>query len=180
MHVVGISGSLQAKSTTAAVLAAIGELVVTSELAAGPPTFERANGLAELPHFNPDLDVEPLPSTVAAWRATLGAADAVVIATPEYAHSFPGALKDALDWIVGSGDLYEKPILLVTASGSGGVLAGKGLLPFLEVLTSKVVGPVSIWGVTPKVTDGHFADTTDVAALRLAVDDLLALVESTA
>lgn len=184
---VGISGSLQARSSTAGVLATVGELVVAARVpgglsasegsGVGPVTFERVTGLAHLPHFNPDLDVDPAPPAVAAWRAALAAADAVVIATPEYAHSFPGALKDALDWVVGSAELYEKPILLVTASGGGGVLAGQGLMPVLEVLSSKVVGPVSIWGVSPKVVDGRLRDPDDVAALRTAVDRLLALVD---
>lgn len=183
MHVVGVSGSLQARSNTAAVLASVGELVTlkaeaeapTGAACASAPSFEVFDGLEELPHFNPDRDTDPPHPAVAAWRAKLAAADAVVIATPEYAHSFPGALKDALDWIVGSGELVDTPVLLVTASGSGAVRAGTALLPVLEVMAGHVVGPISIWGVAPKVAEGRLTDPDDLDALAAAVDLLLSL-----
>ncbi|WP_421121934.1 NADPH-dependent FMN reductase [Aquihabitans daechungensis] len=177
-----MSGSLQARSSTAAVLASIADLVTLRAAAEAPvgaacataPTFEVFDGIEELPHFNPDRDVEPPPAEVAAWRSTLAAADAVVIATPEYAHGYPGALKDALDWIVGSGELVDTPVLLVTASGSGGVRAGAALTPVLEVMSARLVGPISIWGVSPKVTEGRLTDPDDLDALSAAIELLLA------
>ena len=69
-------------------------------------------GPAALP---PDVDA-PAGGPVAAFRAEIGAADAVLIATPEYAHALPGALKDALDWVVGSGELYGKRVAVVSAA----------------------------------------------------------------
>ncbi|MGH2744638.1 MAG: NADPH-dependent FMN reductase, partial [Thermoleophilaceae bacterium] len=62
------------------------------------------DSLAELPHFNPELDGEgeEAPAPVRELRAQLTAADAVVIVSPEYAHSMPGLVKNALDWVVGS------------------------------------------------------------------------------
>lgn len=184
----GVSGSLQARSSTAAVLASIGDLVRLRATANAPvgaacataPTFEVFRGIEELPHFNPDRDVEPPPAEVAQWRSTLAAADAVVIATPEYAHGYPGALKDALDWIVGSGELVDTPVLLVTASGSGGVRAGAALAPVIEVMSARLVGPISIWGVSPKVTEGRLTDPDDLDALAAAVDLLLALATPSA
>lgn len=182
MRVVGVSGSLQARSSTAAVLASVGELVLlkaSSEAPAGAacataPTFEVFAGIEELPHFNPDRDTEPPHPAVATWRSTLAAADAVVIATPEYAHGYPGALKDALDWIVGSGELVDTPVLLVTASGSGGVRAAEALAPVIEVIAGRLVGPISIWGVSPKVAEGRLTDPDDLDALAAAVELLLA------
>ena len=168
-------GSLQGRSSTAAVLGSVGDLVTVAGGGDSDVTFETFGGLEALPHFNPDRDVDQAPTAVAVWRAALADADAVVIATPEYAHSFPGALKDALDWTVGSGELVGKPVLLVTASGGGGVRAGEGLLPVLRVLSTQLVGPVSIWGVSPKVVDGRLTDADDLAALSVAVDELLAL-----
>ena len=179
MHVVGISGSLQERSSTAAVLASIADLVTSSAPVPEPgpqmqtATFERFTGLEDLPHFNPDKDVEPVPPAVVEWRAALERADAVVIATPEYAHGYPGALKDALDWIVGSGELVDKPVLLVTASGSGAVRAGETLAPVLEVMSGCIIGPLSIWGVSPKISDGRLTDADDLGALTAAVAVLL-------
>ena len=181
MHVVGISGSLQARSNTAAVLASIAELVTAQADAeapagaasAGAPTFEAFDGIEALPHFNPDRDIDPPPPPVARWRAALASADAVVIATPEYAHSYPGALKDALDWVVGSGELVDKPVLLVTASGGGGVRAGAALAPVIEAMSAHLVGPISIWGVAPKVAAGRLADPDDLDALAAAIELLV-------
>jgi len=185
MHVVGVSGSLQARSNTAAVLASIAELVTLKADAEAPagaasasaPTFEVFGGIEDLPHFNPDRDTDPPHPAVVAWRAALAAADAVVIATPEYAHGYPGALKDALDWIVGSGELVDTPVLLVTASGSGGVRAASTLAPVIEVIAGRLVGPISIWGISPKVTEGRLTDPDDLDALAAAVDLLLSLAE---
>ena len=174
-----MSGSLQARSTTGAVLASIADLLVPPDgtsggIDAGPVTYERFTGFEGLPHFNPDRDVDPAPPEVAAWRSTLAGADAVVIVTPEYAHSYPGALKDALDWTVGSGEFVDMPVLLVSASGGGGVRAGEALAPVLRAMSARLVGPISVWGVSPKVVDGRLTDADDLAALAAAVGELLA------
>ena len=79
-------------------------------------------GLTELPHFNPDRDDVPDPA-VTSLRAQLQAADGVLISTPEYAHGVPGSLKNLLDWVVGSGELVDKPVALLHASRSPWALA---------------------------------------------------------
>src|SRR4029453_6006873 len=68
--------------------------------------------LGLLPHFNPDLDGEGAtpPPAVADLRRLLAEADGVVISPPEYAPGVPGSLKNALDWIVSSGELTDKPL----------------------------------------------------------------------
>lgn len=73
-------------------------------------------GLGALPHFNPDLDTDSPPPEVAELRSQLQEADAVLICSPEYAHGVPGSLKNALDWIVSSGELMHKPVALLNAS----------------------------------------------------------------
>lgn len=111
MNVVGISGSLQASSSNRALIDAAREL-------GGEVSVREYRGIDTLPHFNPDLDRDGAPPTVSEFRALVGAADGVLIATPEYAFGVPGALKNALDWLVGSGDLYEKPVAVVSAAPS--------------------------------------------------------------
>jgi chromate reductase, NAD(P)H dehydrogenase (quinone) len=70
----------------------------------------------QFPPFNPDLDVEPGFEAVSRLRAELRDSSAVLFSTPEYAHGIPGALKNALDWVVGSGELSGKPVALFNAS----------------------------------------------------------------
>ncbi|MCA9623176.1 MAG: NAD(P)H-dependent oxidoreductase, partial [Myxococcales bacterium] len=52
-----------------------------------------------------------------AWREALRSSDAVFMAAPEYGHSLPGALKNAIDWLIGSGELYGKPVAITAAVG---------------------------------------------------------------
>jgi chromate reductase, NAD(P)H dehydrogenase (quinone) len=87
----------------------------------------------KLPHFN-DADEPSL--AVANWRKMIADSDAVVFITPEYAYGVPGTLKNALDWIVASGDLVNKPTLLITAA-TGGEHAHKSLLAILGALTAR-------------------------------------------
>src|SRR5439155_7238140 len=88
-----------------------------------------AEQMGNLPLFNPDLDGEGAvpPPTVKEFRALLGAADGVLISCAEYAHGIPGALKNALDWIVSSGELEGKPVVLIVASAIAGACAQASL-----------------------------------------------------
>jgi chromate reductase, NAD(P)H dehydrogenase (quinone) len=90
-------------------------------------------GTGELPHFN---DAEEPSQFIVNWRNTIADADAVIFITPEYAYGVPGTLKNALDWIVASGDLVNKPTLLITAA-TGGEHAHKSLLAILGALTAR-------------------------------------------
>src|SRR5512140_1339777 len=113
MRILGVCGSLRAGSTNLLTLRAAEAMVPPGVTLRYDPAL-----LARLPPFNPDLDVDgeaPLPE-VAAWRAELREADAVLVSSPEYAHGVPGALKNALDWIVGSGELTDKPVAIINTS----------------------------------------------------------------
>jgi NAD(P)H-dependent FMN reductase len=114
-----VSGSLRSGSTNSA-------LVRTAHaVAPGGVRTTIYDGLNDLPHFNPDDDVEgePLAPAPAALRAQLGVVDAVLFSTPEYAGALPGSLKNLLDWTVGGGT-YEKPVAWVNASASPTGAAG--------------------------------------------------------
>jgi chromate reductase len=72
-------------------------------------------GLRDLPHFDPDLELDGALPAVDALRAAVSSCDAVVIASPEYGHSLPGVLKNAIDWLIGTGELEGK-IVAITAA----------------------------------------------------------------
>lgn len=109
-----LCGSLRQGSVNAAVLA-----TARARLPAGV-TATVYDGMADLPHFNPDDDREPLAAPVAELRRALAEADAVLISTPEYAGSLPGSFKNVLDWSVGSAGLYLKPTGWINPSAAGG------------------------------------------------------------
>jgi len=112
MIILAISGSLRAASSSTA--------IVHAAALVAPPgvTVSIYEELESLPHFNPDLDREGdiAPPSVAELRRRVGEADALLISTPEYAHGVPGALKNALDWLVSSSEFPEIPVGLINPS----------------------------------------------------------------
>ena len=113
MRVLGISGSLRRDSLNSALLRAAAErLPAGAELV----EFER---LREIPPYDADLELEGTPEAVAELREAMREADAVLIATPEYNHSIPGVLKNALDWAsrpAGQSALSGTPAAAIGAS----------------------------------------------------------------
>ena len=133
MKLVGISGSLRAGSSNAAVLRAAAKLA--------PPdiTIDVWEGLGGLPHFNPDLDQEDPPQPVREFRERLRSADGVIISSPEYAHGMPGALKNALDWLASDGTLIDKPVVIVTIAPTYGEFAHAQLVEVLTTMSWNVL-----------------------------------------
>jgi chromate reductase len=123
-----VSGSMRSGSSNAAVLrtvAAIAPAGVETDL------YER---LAALPHFNPDDDFDPLPAAVVDMRAGIAAADALVFCTPEYAGALPGSFKNLLDWSVGGGEIYEKPVAWINASSHAAPTGGANAHDSLRIV----------------------------------------------
>jgi chromate reductase len=130
-----VSGSLRRGSTNAAALDAIAAAEVDGV------SFQRYDGLARLPHFNPDEDTEPLHPEVRSLRAAIAAADAILVSTPEYAGTLPGSFKNLLDWSVGGGEIYEKPVAWVNVATSplGGAGAHATLRTVLGYVGARIV-----------------------------------------
>lgn len=109
MNILALSGSLRAASENTRVLCALARI-------APPHIGVRVYpGLGELPLFNPDIEF-PNPHAVAELRQALCVADAIVIASPEYAHGVSGVIKNALDWMVGNESFVNKPVGLINAA----------------------------------------------------------------
>jgi len=132
VKILAISGSLRSASTNTTLLNAAGALA--------PKNIELVvySALSDLPHFNPDLDVEPAPPAVAEFRFELGRSGGVIISSPEYAHGVPGVLKNALDWLVASGELYQKPVALFFTSPRA-TYAAASLKDTLNVMMARIV-----------------------------------------
>jgi NAD(P)H-dependent FMN reductase len=109
VDILALSGSLRAASENTRVLRA------AARLAPAQVRVVVFSGLGELPLFNPDMEF-PSPSAVAALRAAVNSGDAVLIASPEYAHGVSGVIKNALDWMVGNESFVNKPVALINAA----------------------------------------------------------------
>jgi chromate reductase, NAD(P)H dehydrogenase (quinone) len=116
--ILAISGSLRSTSTNSAVLRAAAAAAAQDGI-----QVEIADCVRELPHFDPDLEPNP-PESALRFRKACGDAAGVLVAVPEYTFGIPGSFKNALDWAVGSGSLYRKPItaLKISVPGRGGHL----------------------------------------------------------
>ena len=169
MRIRAISGSLRAASSNTSLLRAVQILV--------PPNIEIVleEGLGGLPHFNPDLE-EAMPATVVDFRARIGAADALLISTPEYAHGVPGVLKNALDWLVSGPEFVGKPVALLNASPRS-TYAQASLIETMTVMSGRICGSytVSLWGKKLDA-DGIAADAELSASIREALDTFLAAI----
>lgn len=137
MRILGICGSLQARSGNLSLLELAGSLLPEGA------SLVLYDGLRSLPHFNPDLEAEGgAPESVRSLRREVAASDALLIACPEYGHSLPGALKNAIDWLIGSGEL-ERKVIAVTASTVGhgrGVMGLAALKVTLGAVSARIVG----------------------------------------
>ena len=136
VRVLAVSGSLQARS---------GNRVLLECAACHAPEgvhVALSDVVRELPHFDPDLEASGAPASVIAWRTAVGGADAVLIASPEYGFSLPGALKNAIDWLIGSGELDGKPVAITAAVSIAqrGRLGLGALRDTLGAVNARIVG----------------------------------------
>jgi chromate reductase len=138
MRVLGISGSLRRDSHNSGLLRAAAELL--------PPgaELEVFDGLRAIPPYDADDDVDAGPEAVASLREALAAADAVLVATPEYNASVPGVLKNALDWASrphATNPLRGKPAAVVGASTGmfGAVWAQSDARKILSTIGARVL-----------------------------------------
>ncbi|MEY4518227.1 MAG: hypothetical protein RLZZ499_826 [Cyanobacteriota bacterium] len=137
MQILAISGSLRTKSSNSAVLQA------ASILAPEQIEIILYSGLANLPHFNPDLDCEPLPDEVIFLRQQIKSSDAIMISSPEYAHGVPGSLKNALDWLVSSTEFPGKLVALINTNPRA-TIALNSLTEILVTMSAQIVEPANL------------------------------------
>ena len=175
MKVLAISGSLRRESHNAKLLRAAGELL--------PPSAEMElfDGLAGVPPYNEDDDVDPAPPAVQRLRDKIAAADAVLIATPEYNQSIPGVLKNALDWAsrpFPANAFRGKPVAVIGASTSmfGAVWAQAELRKVLGAIGARVVEDDLPVSTAEEAFDAQFKLVSSEQHQKLAeiLDELIA------
>jgi chromate reductase, NAD(P)H dehydrogenase (quinone) len=175
VRVLLVCGSLQRASANQAALD-----VARAALSATGAEAIAFESLGSIPPLNPDRGDDP-GEAVLALRASIGAASAVLIAAPEYAGAIAGLVKNALDWIVGSGELYAKPVALLSAGTSGGVFARRDLVRTLSWQGAHVVASLGIDAVSTRSVreaDGsrRFTDPTTRGEIEALASSLVAAV----
>ena len=169
VRVLAMSGSLRRASSNTA--------LVTAAVRVAPAGVEVSvyRELADIPPFNPDLDADSTLAAVLRFRAALEACDAILISSPEYAHGVSGVLKNALDWVVSSGEFINKPIALINAS-TRATLAHASLWETLTTMSGRVIGDASItvpldgtaWDANGIAQDAHCSGLLRSALAALA------------
>ena len=167
LRVLALSGSLRMASLNTAMLT----------MAADSSPFDLRvdlhRGLGDLPLFNPDLE-EHEPTSVARLCHGIATADAVLIASPEYAHGVSGVMKNALDWMVASGVFVDKPVALWNASPRASH-ALAALRETLVVMSARLIDEASLALLIKSPEAGAASVNPDPGAMRRA---LLALRNS--
>jgi chromate reductase len=178
MRILGIAGSLREASHNRKLLRAAGD-----HLPSGAD-FVEWKGLAEIPAFNEDQELDP-PAAVRAFLAEIDDADALLIATPEYNASVPGALKNALDWAsrpFPENVLRYKPCAVIGASTGlfGAVWAQAEVRKALKASGAHVLESELPVGLADSAftEDGDLAEPELAARLRDLLGDLVREVEA--
>jgi NAD(P)H-dependent FMN reductase len=170
MYLLAISGSLRARSSNGELIAALAALAPDGVQVVVAPS------LAALPAFNPDDDGEHAvpPEAVRIWREAVEDSAALIVSSPEYAHGVPGALKNALDWLVSSPVIIDKPIALINASPRS-TFAHAQLAETLRTMSGRLIDGAVIDVAIPRGHDASaiLADARLVAPLSAALQALI-------
>jgi NAD(P)H-dependent FMN reductase len=168
ISILAVSGSLRTTSSNSILIKEIQKWA--------PATVEITvyQDMATLPAF--DDSMEPSESVIA-WRNQLAQADGVLICSPEYAFGVPGALKNAIDWTVGSGELVNKPLALITAASSGDK-AHAAWLQIFSALSAYI--PANGALLIPFIRSKFNADgeVSDIATKEAIINTLQALIQT--
>jgi chromate reductase, NAD(P)H dehydrogenase (quinone) len=173
IQLLGMSGSLRTGSYSNAVLKTLREKF------AGRADL-RIYDLAPIPLYNQDFEGEKRPQPVKKLLATIAASDGLVLCAPEFNHSIPGVLKNALDWAsrpAFTSVMAYKPVAIMTTSR--GALGGARCLEHMRVTLDSMLArvalarEVTITGSADKIRDGRLVDETCLGFACGAVEALL-------
>ncbi|WP_428027063.1 NADPH-dependent FMN reductase [Arcobacter sp.] len=178
MKILAISGSLREKSYNKAILQALKDM---------DSSINIYEDLGNLPFFNPDINNHTLekddsPLLVQELRKNIAFSDAIIISTPEYAFEISGVLKNALDWLVSSAEIVNKPVAVISASTSamGGDKANEVLVKLIKVLTGTINEKLilTVPKANRKIDDkGHIVDKVLLKELNILLNELKSTIK---
>ncbi|MEM1327003.1 MAG: NADPH-dependent FMN reductase [Bacteroidota bacterium] len=167
MKILAVSGSTRPDSSNQLLLKTIGRLVPQHD-------FRVYTSLDQLPLFTATKEESPFPVAVVDWRNEVQQSDAVFISTPEYLHNLPALLKNALEWLTTSGELYDKKVLPITFTPHPprGEKAMQSLIWSLQALKVNILGQLDLYQSGVVIQDGQLQLSEDheelvQAAIRL-------------
>ncbi len=174
-HILAISGSLNPASTNTIILKTL------STLAPANVTITLNDDIGQLPFFSPDKD--PQIEALLHFKQQVQAAGSVIFSTPEYAFGVPGVLKNALDWLVYTGELNQKPVAVISASPLylGGDKALASLLLTLTALGTikDEASSLSIGNIKNKISPaGEITDGDTLQLLSALLNNLIAKMDT--
>jgi chromate reductase len=172
VKILAISGSLRKSSINSALLRAAARL-------ASPTVEISIAALGDLPLFNPDLEALP-PNSVVTLQDAVRDADALLIASPEYAHGITGTMKNALDWLVSSDCIVYKPVAVLNASPRARI-ANESLREILRTMSAIIVedASVSIPLLSAGLDENGMVESAEVSqAISAALTTLCNAIES--
>jgi Predicted flavoprotein len=167
-NVFAICGSTRKDSSNLQILTAIKELY-QNEL-----NIEIFTGLTEFPLFNPDTQSEHTPEIIKEFRSKIQNADGVLICTPEYVHSVPAVLKNAIEWTIATTVFSEKPVALITASGLG-QKAHESLCLIMKTIYARFSEETQlcISGARTKVSGNKIVDSATLDKIKLLINSFI-------
>ncbi|MFT4760509.1 MAG: chromate reductase [Paraglaciecola sp.] len=166
MKILTVSGSSRAESSNSKLLDVLSNLFPEKE-------FEQCSFVNDLPLFKPENDSHPWDGNVLNWRKSIKAADGVIFCIPEYIHNMPALIKNALEWVVSSGELVGKPVLAMTFTPNEprGEKAMQSLIWSLQALDARVVGQLALYQNEVKIKAGEIvANVDNLEMLKEAID----------
>ena len=166
-----ICGSTKAVSTNSHYISAVTKLLGKNfEVSCFP-------SIANIPHFNPDLDLNSPPAAVEHLRLTIQQADGIIISTPEYAMGLPGSLKNLIDWTVSSASFAGKPTLALIASTQG-EKAYHSFIDILTVIEANVTAQHIPYAKAKINNNGIITDEDTLGDLKTTVDLFVASMKN--
>jgi chromate reductase, NAD(P)H dehydrogenase (quinone) len=173
LRLLGMSGSLRTGSYSVAVLETLREKFASQ-------ADLRIYDLAPIPAYNQDLEGEKRPQPVKKLLAAIAESDGLVLCAPEFNHSIPGVLKNALDWAsrpAFTSVMAYKPVAIMATSR--GALGGARCLDHMRVALDSMLArvvlarEVTITAAADKIRDGRLVDKTCLGFACAAVEALL-------
>ena len=172
-NVLAICGSTRKDSSNLQILTAI-KALSENEL-----NIEIYSALSQFPLFSPESENDQTPDIIKEFRNKILKADGVLICTPEYVHSLPAVLKNAIEWTISTTVFSEKPVALITASGLG-QKAHESLCLIMKTIYARFSEETQlcISGARTKVADNKIIDEATLDKIKQLISGFIKIMNT--